>query len=151
VDFFEMPVQLEFRNGTQSKRFIADHRFSGQTFSFNPGFAVDTVIIDPDIWIISRTKTSKRSSVELLPPNDLQIYPNPAPGNVNLRLRNATGNKLYVRLFNAAGQLLFRRDISTGGGAIVQLDIPLMRYARGVYMLEVRDDRDLKVIKRIVH
>lgn len=151
VSFYEMPVALEFRNATQSVTFIADHRQKGQVFSFNPGFAVDTVIIDPNLWILSRTKTSSRSSVQLLPPDDIQLYPNPSPRNAVLRLRNASGNRLSVRLFNAAGQLLFSRDITTAPGADVQVDIPMMRYARGVYMLSIRNDKDLKLVKRIVH
>jgi aminopeptidase N len=151
VNFFDMPVALEFRNATQRVTFIADHRQNGQVFSFNPGFAVDTVLIDPDLWLLSRTKTSRRSTVQLLAPDEIQLYPNPSPRNAQLRVRNTSGNKLHVRLFNAAGQLLFRRDINTAAGADVQVDIPLMRYARGVYMLHIRNDRDLKIIRRIVH
>ena len=151
VGFYEMPVAIELRNATQSVTFIADHRYSGQVFSFNPGFAVDTVLIDPDIWILSKTKTSKRSTVQLLPPDDIQIYPNPSPGNSVLRLRNASGAKLSVRLFNAAGQLLFRRDVATASGADVQVDIPLLRYPHGVYMLHVKNDKNLKVTRRLVH
>lgn len=151
VGFYEMPVALEFKNATQRVTFIADHRQSGRVFSFNPGFAVDTVIIDPNLWILSRTKISKKSSVPLLPPDDIQLFPNPSPRNAVLRLRNASGNKLTVRLFNAAGQLLFSRDITTAAGADVQVDIPMMRYTRGVYMLQIRNDKDLKVLRRIVH
>lgn len=151
VNFFDMPVALQFRNATQSIIFIADHRQNGQVFSFNPGFAVDTVIIDPDIWILSRTKTSRRSSVQLLAPDDIQLYPNPSPRNAQLRVRNTSGSQLYVRLFNAAGQLLFSRNLSTAAGADVQVDIPLIRYPRGVYMLHIRNDKDLKVVKRIMH
>jgi aminopeptidase N len=151
VEFYEMPVALEFRGGTQSATFVVDHRTSGQVFSVNPGFAVDTVIIDPKLWIVSRTKTSRKSAVELLPPNDLQLYPNPSPGDATLRLRNAAGNRLYVQLFNAAGQLLFSREMVTGAGADVQVNIPFTQYARGVYVLSVRDDKDLKEVRRIVH
>jgi aminopeptidase N len=151
VNFFDMPVALEFRNATQSVTFIANHQQNGQVFSFNPGFAVDTVIIDPNLWLLSRTKISRRSDVQLLAPDDIQLYPNPSPRNAQLRVRNTSGTKLHVRLFNAAGQLLFRRDVNTSAGADIVVDIPLMRYPRGVYMLEIRNDRDLKIIRRIVH
>ncbi|HYF32057.1 MAG TPA: M1 family aminopeptidase [Chitinophagaceae bacterium] len=151
VSFYDMPVMLEFRNATQSVKVVADHRYSGQVFSFNAGFAVDTVLIDPDIWILSKTKTSAKSTVDLLPPDDIQLYPNPSPGDATFRLRNATGNRLSLRLFNAAGQLLFRRDITTAPGAQVEVLIPFNQYPRGVYMLQIQNDRDLKLLKRIVH
>ncbi|HEX6180835.1 MAG TPA: T9SS type A sorting domain-containing protein, partial [Chitinophagaceae bacterium] len=151
VSFYEMPVMIEFRNATQSVRVVANHTFSGQVFSFNPGITVDTVVIDPDLWILSKVKTSSKSSTQLLPPNDIQVYPNPSPGNATFRLRNATGNKLFLRLFNAAGQLVFKRDISTAPGAEVEVSIPFMQYARGVYVLQIRNDQDLKLLKKIVH
>ena len=151
VGFYEMPVMLEFRNATQSVRVVADHRYNGQVFSFNAGFAVDTVLIDPDIWILAKNKTQSRSIVALLPPDDIQLYPNPSPGDAIFRLRNASGNRLSLRLFNAAGQLLFRRDIGTGPGADVEVNLPFMRYPKGMYILEVRSDKDLKVVRRIIH
>lgn len=151
VLFYEMPVEIEFRNATQSVRRVVDHRNSGQVFSLNVGFAVDTVIIDPDIWILARTKTSVKSTVELLPPDDLQLYPNPSPGDATLRLRNASGNKLSVRLFNAAGQLLFRRDVTTAPGAQVEVNIPFTRYPKGVYVIDIQNDKNLKVRRKILH
>jgi hypothetical protein len=151
VSFYEMPVEIEFRNATQSVRRVVDHRNSGQVFSLNVGFAVDTVIIDPDIWILAKTKTSARTTVELLPPDDLQLYPNPSPGNATVRLRNASGNRLSVRVFNVAGQLLFRRDIATATGAQVDVYIPFARYPRGVYIVDIQNDKDLKVRRKIVH
>lgn len=151
VSFYDMPVMLEFRNATQSVRVIADHRYSGQVFSFNPGIQVDTVVIDPDLWLISRTKTSAKTTAQLLPFDDIQVYPVPAPNNATFRLRNATGNRLSLRLFNAAGQLMFKRDINTAAGAEVEVQIPFERYARGVYTLQIQNDKDLKLLKRIVH
>ena len=124
------------------------------------GFAVDTVIIDPDLWILSKTKISIKTNTQLLPPDDVQLTPNPAPNNAVVRVRNTTGTRLTVgrneaairrRLFNAAGQLLLRRDVNTGVGADVQVDIPFMRYPRGVYMVDIRNDKSLKVIRRVVH
>ena len=151
VSFYEMPVMLEFRNATQSVRVVADHRYNGQVFNFNAGFAVDTVLIDPDIWILARNKSQSRSSVALLPADDIQLYPNPSPGDAIFRLRNASGNRLSLRLFNAVGQLLFKRDIGTSPGADVEVNIPFTRYAKGVYIVEIRNDRDLNVVRRIIH
>lgn len=151
VQFYEMPVEIEFRNATQSTRRVVDHRTSGQIFSLNVGFAVDTVIIDPELWILAKTKTSVKTAVELLPPDDLQLYPNPSPGDATLRLRNASGNKLSVRLFNAAGQLIFRRDITTAVGAQVEVNIPFARYPKGVYFIDIQNDKNLKVRRKILH
>ncbi|HYE54624.1 MAG TPA: M1 family aminopeptidase [Chitinophagaceae bacterium] len=151
VSFYDMPVALEFRNATQRVTHIVNHRYSGEVFSLNVGFAVDTVLIDPQLWILARTRATRRVSTELVPPDDLQVYPNPAPTDATVRLRNATGNRLSVQLFNAAGQLLWKREMSTGAGSNVEMRIPFYRFAKGVYILHIRDDKDLKVVHRLIH
>src|SRR2546423_14221738 len=102
-----MPVQLQFKNASQTKSFVVDHRFSGQEFWLDVGFAADTVIIDPEFWILSRIKTSVRLTNISSTPNELLIYPNPSPSNGNISLKNPTGKILSVQLFNSIGQLVF--------------------------------------------
>ncbi|HYE55515.1 MAG TPA: M1 family aminopeptidase, partial [Chitinophagaceae bacterium] len=149
VSFYEMPGMLEFRSATQSKRVIVDHRYSGQEFTVDVGFAADTVVIDPDLWILSRTKTSVKTAAAVSP-DIINLYPNPSPRNVVLSLQNPTGNKLYLNLFNAAGQLVFKKEITTPGRDEV-IHLPLERYSKGMYVLSIRNDKGLDVIKRIVH
>lgn len=76
VDFFEMPVPILFKNQARDTILVFDHEYSGQVFTADPGFMVDSVLFDPELWIIS-----KGNSVFLnLPDNpqdELRIIPNP--------------------------------------------------------------------------
>ncbi|MGB8193947.1 MAG: M1 family aminopeptidase [Chitinophagaceae bacterium] len=149
VSFYEMPVTLEFRSSTQSARVVVDHRYSGQEFNIKLDFVADTVVIDPELWILSKTKTS-RKNISAASPDILQLYPNPSPGNVYLLLRNPTGSKLYLKLFNAAGQLIYKNELPLNGQD-EDFNLPLQSYPAGLYLLEIQNDKNLRLIKRLVH
>lgn len=148
VKFYEMPVTVLLRGGSQGKSFVLDHRYSGQEFTVDPGFVVDTVIIDPDLWILSKVKTSakKESSAES---NELKLYPNPSSGPVTLSLANPTDKKLYLHLYNALGQLVYRREMDTPGRDEL-IEIPLSKYQRGIYMLQIRSEKNIRTVRKIV-
>ncbi|HEY0678688.1 MAG TPA: M1 family aminopeptidase [Chitinophagaceae bacterium] len=149
VGFFDMPVTLEFRSSTQSRKVVVDHKFSGQQFDISLDFKADTVVIDPELWILSKIKTSKRSVAGSLP-DQVQVSPNPSPVNALVTLSNPTGRKLFVRLLNASGQLLYKKEIDTNGQDVETI-VPLNNLPRGVYLIDIRNEKNLKVVKRVVH
>lgn len=55
VDYFELPVHLKvIGNQGQEQNFVLDHFFDGQMFSRNADFIVDSVVFDPDLWLITK-------------------------------------------------------------------------------------------------
>ncbi|HYE55629.1 MAG TPA: M1 family aminopeptidase, partial [Chitinophagaceae bacterium] len=131
VSFYDMPVMLEFRSAARTERVVVDHRYSGQEFNIKLDFEADTLVIDPDLWILSKTKTTQK-----LPSSTgadiIHIYPNPAPNNATLTLENPTGSRLFVRLFSSTGQLLYRKDLATAGQNEI-IDLGINKFPRGVY------------------
>ncbi len=148
VSFFDMPVELAFRNGTQETRITVDHKFSGQEFWVNVGFVADTMVIDPDYWILARERTSVKVP-DLTAPNDLKIYPNPSPGQFYISLKNPSDKKLSLTLYNSVGQLVFKREIETPGRDEL-IDIPSYRFAKGTYVLKIRSEKSINVTKKII-
>jgi disulfide bond formation protein DsbB len=67
VGFFKLPVPVLFRNNQtgQEKLVVADHVSTGQIFTENIGFAADTVIIDPEKWLISKNNSASKSQISL--------------------------------------------------------------------------------------
>jgi hypothetical protein len=145
-----MPVQLVFKNGVQTKKFVVDHKFKQQEFWLNLGFVPDTLMIDPDAWILAKTKTSVKENATSTKIDELLIYPNPSPGNGTVLLRNPTGSIFSVQLFNALGQLVFSRTLQTPGRD-EQITLPFARLARGTYWLRLRNDKNLQLVKKIIH
>lgn len=148
VSFYEMPVTLLLRGASQGTSVVADHTFSGQEFWFNPGFAIDTLIIDPNLWILSKIKTSVKlnSSADA---DDIKIYPNPSPGQLYISLKNPSDQKLFLRLYNSIGQLVFTKNMDTPGRDEL-ISIPATVLAKGTYLLQIRNEKGLKVVKKII-
>ncbi len=78
VDFFEMPVPIRIYNPdkTDSMDFRLNHTQNNQEFLVEVDINVDELVIDPDNWIILKTK----DIVKVNPDPELSgiiIYPNP--------------------------------------------------------------------------
>jgi aminopeptidase N len=149
VSFYAMPVTLEFRSATRKVKVVVEHKYSGQEFNIPLDFKPDSVAIDPDLWILAKVKTSRKLSGPSQP-DLIQLYPNPAPGYAVISLQNPTGSKLYVRMLNALGQLVYKKDISTNGQD-EKINISMDHFPRGAYMVDIRNDKGLKLIKKILH
>jgi aminopeptidase N len=149
VSFYDMPVPIRLVGASKDTTIIADHQFSGQEFSINVGFDVDSIIIDPNFWILSRVKTSAKK-IENNAANNIRVYPNPAPQQLFVSLNNPTDKKLYLQLYNTAGQLVYQQQMDTPGRD-EQLDIPIERYPRGTYLLKIRSEKNINTVRKIIH
>ena len=148
VSFYEMPVTLLLRGASQGMSYVVDHKYSGQEFSINPGFVVDTIIIDPELWILAKIKkTTKKVSSSTI--NEIRVYPNPSPGELFLSLSNPTDKKLYLSLFNSIGQLVYKKEMDTPG-ADELIQIPATALAKGTYLLQIRSEKNIKMVKKII-
>jgi hypothetical protein len=65
VPFFELPVALQFRNTTQQATVVVNNLVNGEIFTRSLGFVPDTVLIDPDAWLITRNNTTTKTVVVL--------------------------------------------------------------------------------------
>ena len=60
VPFFELPVALNFRNANQNITVIVNNTVNGEIFIKPIGFIADTVLIDPEAWLITRNNTTQK-------------------------------------------------------------------------------------------
>lgn len=149
VNFYEMPVPIRFVSAARDTTIVVDHRFSGQVFTYRLGFVPDTVMIDPDRWILSKNKISTRVEGNGTVPNDISIYPNPAPDAFFIKLNNPTDPKLLIKIFNASGQLLYQQEESTPGRDEL-FRVPMRSWPSGVYIIRLSSNRSIDTVRRIV-
>jgi len=150
VSFYEMPVQLKFRNANGDSIIITvNHQQNGQSFWVNPGFKADSMALDPYMWILAKTRTVQKLAPQSTVINDLKIYPNPSPDHVYVSLSNPAVSNLYINLYNAAGQLVYsmQKDL-TGQDELI--NIPTRQLAGGIYIIRVTDNKNLKLVKKLV-
>jgi hypothetical protein len=148
VSFYKMPVELVFTRGKGKHSVIVDHEYSGQTFQVKLPFEADSVFIDPALWILSKNKVSKKiHSGNTL--NELKVFPNPAPNELNISIRNPTDSRLSIQLLNSVGQLIYQAEKNLPGNN-ERFMIPMQRFAKGVYWLRIRGNNSIKLVKKIV-
>ena len=149
VSFFEMPLALIFKNGTQEKKLVVNNTFNNEIFWEQIGFKADTVLIDPEYWILTRNNSSVREPDLLGDENEIKIYPVPTAGpTVTLSIKNPVVKTMNLRLFNAAGQLVSQQQIDTPG-ADLEFPINISSLAAGVYLLRIDAD-NLKTTRHII-
>lgn len=145
VNFFEMPVPLQFRNATRDTIVRVEHTTNGQVFNINLGFVPDTMIIDPQLWILSRTKTTKQVA-SITQPTGFNVYPNPVSGTLNISLTQI--NKGTIQIFSSMGQQVYLSNVQTNS-----LQINTGKWASGIYWIRVegdnfRETRKITILQR---
>jgi hypothetical protein len=71
------------------------------------------------------------------------IYPNPADNNINIDLGSSYKDNSKLNLFDIQGKLVYHLD--NPKGELVQID--LSSFERGIYILNIVNDKDSKNYK----
>jgi aminopeptidase N len=150
VSFYEMPVTIVVKSGSRESSFVVDHRYSGQEFWLDAGFAVDTVMIDPKLWILSKTKTSAKMNSGSPVSNEIKIFPNPAPSQFTVSLKNPTDKRLTIQLLNTLGQTVYKKEVQTPGYDAL-IEVSTIGLAKGIYLLKLQSEKSIQYVRKIVH
>jgi aminopeptidase N len=148
VAFFEMPVALKFKNATQEKTVVVNNTFNNQDFVQQIGFIADTVLVDPEYWIISKNNTTQKTAVSNTGEGLADIYPNPVTSPLNFYLHDFAAPAAEIRILNTAGQLMYRRSVALINGTEL-LQLNTSQWARGLYFVQVMAGNK-KLVKRLV-
>jgi hypothetical protein len=149
VSFFDLPVALKFKNSTQEKTIVVDNKTNGETFIRNIGFIADTVLIDPDYWLITKNNTAKKVADVVSGQNVVQVYPNPFRNQFYIYLRNFTDPNATVNLYNAIGQLVYSKTYPLYNGA-EYIEIPTPQLASGEYILRVSAGNKKVYVQKLI-
>src|SRR6185436_11654833 len=95
---------------------------------------------------IKNFKTLPLKLTDVSEANELDVFPNPAYGIINIRMKAEEG-PLTVRLLNLLGQQAYSRTTATDGGPF-ELEVPLNQVAPGLYLIEVTQG-DQKLVRKI--
>jgi hypothetical protein len=132
VQFFELPVPLQFKNQSSDTLIRVYNTFSGQSFTATIPFAIDTIIIDPEYRLISGNNITG-AVPELVMLNDLRIYPNPTDDFITVALDDP-GYNFHYTIYAADG-----RSVKQGIITKKQNQIDIRPLAHGIYSLVIKD------------
>lgn len=149
VSFFELPVALKFKNAIQEKTIVVNNKTNGEIFLEYLGFRPDTVLIDPDYWLITKNNTAQKKSDDVSGQNNVLVYPNPIQNQFYVYLRNFSASPVFLSLYNMAGQLLYSQKINLIAGSEF-LPLASGKYPSGIYTLHIRTADGVQVVKKLV-
>ncbi len=148
VDFFELPVALKFKNATQEKTIVVDNKTNGEIFFRNLGFIADTVLIDPEYWLVTRNNVSAKVPDATVGQNIIQVFPNPVQDHFYIYFRKMVSPTAHINLYNAAGQLLYTKVVNMVNGS-EYIQVPSQNLPAGTYFLRINAG-DFKFVKKLI-
>ncbi len=148
VDFFELPVALKFKNATQEKTIVVDNKTNGETFFRNIGFIADTVLIDPEYWLVSKNNKSAKVPDATAGQNVVQAFPNPVGHHFYIYMRKMLSGTASINLYNALGQRVYTKNINLVNGS-EYVEVPSQYLSKGVYFLKINAG-DFKFVKKLL-
>lgn len=138
VPFFELPIPVQLEGGNRDTMLVLQHDYSGQKFSIGLDFQVDSLIFDPDRWIIS-ANNKVITSVETVSGKEaaLRVFPNPARGKIYLEWEASSDGEVVLMVRQVAGQVV---EIAKGActPGINRLEFTTEGWNGGLYSAELR-------------
>jgi aminopeptidase N len=149
VNFFQMPVPLLFKNGAQQKTVIVDATTNNQEFIRDLGFVADTVMIDPEFWLISAKNTTTKIPFVSTGTRGVDVYPSPVTDPLSIFIHDYTSsNEAFISVYNMQGQKMMDKRVTLiAGSEFLRFSTNL--WPGGVYTVRVRIGEEV-ITKRIV-
>ena len=135
VDFFEMPVPLQFKGEGQDSIVVFDNTQNAQQYTLNLPFHVEEVVFDPDLWIVSANNVVNATVGTTSPGTaapTLELYPNPVENQLFYRWTDSTVAPDQAIILNMAGQLIRTQALDYHSG-----EIDVQGLAPGMYLIKM--------------
>ncbi len=139
IDFFEMPIEIRFKNGTDSVSYVLNPTSTSHSETVEVSFPVDSIVFDPNLWVLATHEVHHRSDYEA----QVLLYPNPAKNVVHV----ASFGTSYTsyRFFDVTGKLISESTLEGEHGLLVTIDVSHL--ANGLYFMELVDQNTKSVVR----
>jgi aminopeptidase N len=140
VPFFELPVPIKIYGAGQDTTVVLNNLTNGEQFTVFPGFWVDSIQFDPEIWLVANMNSF---SVGLNEQIDLKgsVYPVPAMDVINIQTQTEIKNGT-VTIYDLSGRSICSLVVGSGH----QFSTSVSALSCGSYLIELRDGE--KVLRR---
>ncbi|HMY83332.1 MAG: T9SS type A sorting domain-containing protein [Saprospiraceae bacterium] len=114
VDFFEMPVPIRLQGEGKEMTVRLDNTSSGQVFTIEPGFKVEKVEFDPDLWLLAKSSVAPGAVLadREVPEYGIQCFPNPAHNDLVINVNSLKFKGLSWRIIDVSGKLILKGELN---------------------------------------
>ncbi|MBS1617772.1 MAG: T9SS type A sorting domain-containing protein [Bacteroidetes bacterium] len=135
--FFKMKVPVKVYGRDQDTTLVLDHTSSGQEFTAAVGFAIDSIQIDPELWLISAGNTVRK-----LPAADaenfMQVLSNPVRDQMTIWYDSRNLNHVSISLYDMDGKKILSADVPQASGDYFTTPVGYLPAA--VYVVKVTSE-----------
>ena len=134
VNFFEMPVPVQFFQNGIGTTLVFDHKFSGQEFPVALSGKIDSLKFDPELWLISANNNIAVGTKDIIHDDQaFDLYPN--PGNNDLYITSKLSNIKQVGIIDLIGNKVYEKDYNSQG---IHIDIAFL--PTGYYTILIKEN-----------
>ncbi|MFH2143341.1 MAG: M1 family aminopeptidase [Bacteroidota bacterium] len=144
VDFFEMHIPLQFWHNNADTIIVFNNTQNGDHFSIYIPFIIDSIVFDPEIWLITKNPLIVQTVPEIVLEEKLIIYPIPASRLLNIYVPVKMKVE-EINIFDISGKKQLLKSVNNKN----QYQIDLNRLKAGVYFVEITIPEG-KIRKKIV-
>ncbi|HBS85056.1 MAG: hypothetical protein A2W91_07455 [Bacteroidetes bacterium GWF2_38_335] len=105
VSFYEMHLPIMFYGEGTDSLVRIKHSFSGESFEINPGFSIDSVVLDPDLWLLTKDALIQKIEAPEQEEN-ITIAPNPVRDFLEIKVKTPLEIK-ELSIFDSSGKIVF--------------------------------------------
>jgi len=136
VSYYEMPLPIKVFSSSGIDSIIRiNNTYNGQLFTIDYPYIVDSIQLDPDIWILRGNGTTKRETIISTSNQSLSkigaIYPNPCSDFLFLDKLNIVEESLVLSIKNIYGAKVLEEKVDT------RSRISVSTLPAGLYLVEL--------------
>lgn len=142
VPFFKLKVPLLFKNNDQETLSTFMNTENEQAFTFNPGFAINAVIFDPNYDIIAPHPAEINLSVEdETLENSISIFPNPTKHQLTIKAAHGVTIENY-EISDASGKQILNSELTKNTNRV---DIDIANFNSGAFYIRIKTNQSFVV------
>ena len=146
VDFFEMHLPIQFFGENQDSTVVFHHLHDNKLFGANLNFAIDSIVFDPERWIITG-ECSIINSINEKEFLTFSIYPNPASDKIFIG-NVFKGSKTEISIYSNNGKKLFSNSLKS---LYRFLELDVSDLSSGIYFVEIKTNNTSLTEKLIIY
>ncbi|TVR77859.1 MAG: T9SS C-terminal target domain-containing protein [Chitinophagaceae bacterium] len=138
VDFFPLKIPVRVFGAGDSIDYVFDTNFPEQVFAENINFSIDSIQLDPDIWLVMEKEVVPDPDIKNnLRANPFRIYPVPANDELNVRFLFSISEPVVMNILDVSGRKVLAHEEQSLILKNTDITLNTDNLSAGVYFLEV--------------